>query len=268
MQITPLPHIEVFRYNAGTNTRELVVSSREGVLDTSDTVAIQTYNAALDVIRYYKNTYNRSSYDNKNSDVKIVVGYTESTNLPLNNAFWNTEDKTMYFGDGDGNLFSPLGTAYDVVAHEFAHAIIENEVPLVYNGQSGGIHESVADILSTGVDNNLTIAESVFTPKIKNDSLRDLGNLTHKTAPFLQRAGKWANEPHLMSEPLSHAAVLASQFVGLDVIRKIWYTATVDYLKPHSGFTGFRQATLSAASLYGPEVRQSILDAWKAVEIE
>jgi len=269
---TTIPDINIFRYTGLETAPELTISNSKGILtvkDKLDTTALQTYNAALDVLKYYKDTFNRDSYDNQGAPVNIIVGFRQSDNLPMNNAFWNNEDKTLYFGDGDGKLFSPLGTALDVMAHEFGHAIIDSEVKLEYKGQSGGIHESVSDIFATGVDGNLKIGEDIFTPKVDGDSLRDLEHLHWTTKQSLPKLGEDNyNEPHIMSEPLSTAAVLASKYVGLDKIRKIWYTAISEDLKTHSGYTGFRQATESAAlRIYGPEARQSIVDAWKAVGI-
>ena len=262
-----IPSIDVYRFKGLGTTPELVVSSTQGVLNRKDTVAIKTYEAAMDVIKYYKNDYNRDSFDNANGTVRIIVGYEDSPGLPLNNAYWNTEDKTLYFGDGDGKLFSPLGTARDVMAHEFGHAVIDNEVKLTYRGQSGGIHESVSDVWATGVDGNLKIGEDVFTPDVPNDALRDLDNLHWNTVSDIKNTSYW-DEPHAMGEPLSHAAVLASQSLGLDKVRKIWYTAITEDLKDHSGFTGFRQATEGAAlRMYGTDARQSVRDAFKAVGI-
>jgi len=201
--------------------------------------------------------------------VKIIVGYEESPGLPLNNAFWNTASKTMYFGNGDGKLFSPLGTSRDVMAHELGHAIIDTEVKLNYKGESGGIHESVSDIFATGVDGNLLIGETVFTPDIDGDALRDLEHPKWPDMKSLPKPGdSLYKEPHVWGEPLSYGAVLASRSLGLDKVRKIWYTAVTEDLKDRSGFTGFRQATESAAlRIYGVDARQSVHDAWKAVGI-
>lgn len=263
-----LPPVDVYRWKGLGSQPELIVSSIKGVVKGGDTVATQTYNAAIEVVRYYKQVYNRNSYDNKGATVNIIVGYEEAPGLPLNNAFWDTTTKTMYFGDGDGKLFSPLGTSRDVIAHEFAHAIISSEVDLDYSGQSGGIHESVSDILATGVDNNFKIGEDVFTPDIPGDGLRDLENLRWKTVDSIKGTEYWG-EPHAMGEPLSHAAMLAAKTLGIDKVRTIWYTAISDRLGDHSGYNGFKQATLGAAlALYGADAKQSMLNAYKAAGIK
>lgn len=259
-----LPRVDIYRFNPATRGRDLVISSSNPV-PTADVVASDAYKAAMLTVKYFKEQFNRDSFDNKGATVNVVVGYEESPGRPLNNAFWNTDDKTMYFGDGDGIMFTPLGAAPDVFTHEFTHAIVDNEVRLNYAGQQGGIHESLADILATGVDNNLQIGESVFTPNIPGDSLRDLNNLKYKNTSQL-RPGE--QEPHIMGEPLSTAAFRASEVIGLDKVRAIWYHSLVNGLKNHSGFNGIREATIgSAMVLYGDAVKTSVQQAWDSVGI-
>ena len=265
------PIIDIFRYDPVTKSQDLVISSMDGFSrdKIKDTVALQTYDAARSVVDYFKSSFHRDSFDGKNAPVKIVIGYREEPSVPLSNAFWSQEDKTIYFGDGDGRVITPLGTAPDVMAHEFTHAVIDSVLLLKYRGEQGGIHESVSDVLATGVDGNLTIGESIFTPDLKGDSIRDLADLPLKTKNDLPKySGTIEGEPHMMSEPLSTAAFLASKVLGIEKIRQIWYTAVTQGLKDNAGFEGLRSATEGAAlSLYGTKARQSIADAWKAVGI-
>lgn len=257
------PKVEIYRFDPTNGNQKLVISSLQPVT-TTDAVALQTYDAALSVLKYYKESFGRNSFDGKGAPVKVVIGYREEPNTPLNNAFWSSSDKTMYFGDGDGKIFTPLGTAPDVFSHEFTHAVIDSEVKLQYTGEQGGIHESFADILSTGVDNNLQIGESVFTPHISGDSIRDLPNLK---VNHVSKLNLGEVEPHIMSEPLSTAAMRAAESIGIDKVRRIWYDSVIG-LKNHSGFSGAREATIGAAkALYGDAVSASVRQAWDAVGI-
>ena len=258
------PVIDIYRFNPVTRGRDLIIDSTKP-LDTKDTVALQTYKAAQDTLKYYKDTFGRNSFDNKGATLNVVIGYEELAGTPLNNAYWNQDDKTMYFGDGDGKMFTPLGAAPDVFTHEFTHAVISSEVKLTYDGQEGGIHESYSDIMATGVDNNTQIGESVFTPSIPGDSLRDLPKLRYNHMSTLP-AGE--HEPHTMGEVLSTAAMRAADVIGLDKVRHIWYDSIINSLKNHSGFDGAREATIkSAKSLYGEPTSLSVQQAWDAVGI-
>ena len=259
-----IPKIDIYRYNPDTKGRDLVISS-ESPLKTGDSVALQTYKAALDTLQYYQSEFKRNSFDGRGAPISVVIGYQEVAGTPMNNAFWSSTDKTMYFGDGDGKIFSPLGTAADVFAHEFTHAVIESEVSLNYVGQSGGIHESYSDILATGVDHNTQIGEGVFTPDIKGDAIRDLAHLKYTHVKSLASG---ESEPHIMGEPLSTAAMRAADVIGIDKVRHIWYDSLIRGLKDNSGYDGARAATIGAAStLYGKDVSASVQQAWDAVGI-
>ena len=58
----------------------------------------------------------------------------------------------MVYGDGDGNTFSPLGSANDVVAHELTHALTQYTAGLVYSYESGALNESYSDVFGAMVD--------------------------------------------------------------------------------------------------------------------
>ena len=58
------------------------------------------------------------------------------------NAFW--DGSSMTFGDGH-TTFHPL-VSLDVVAHEVAHGVTEQNSDLIYSGQSGGINEAFSDM--------------------------------------------------------------------------------------------------------------------------
>ena len=66
------------------------------------------------------------------------------------NAFWNSHYMTYGNGKEPGALsdMEPL-TSIDVVGHEASHGIIEALGGLVYQGESGAINESIADIIGT-----------------------------------------------------------------------------------------------------------------------
>ena len=66
----------------------------------------------------------------------------------LDNAFWN--GSYMTYGDGDV-LFYPL-VAPDVIAHELTHGLIQSTADLKYQGESGALNESFADIAATSFE--------------------------------------------------------------------------------------------------------------------
>ncbi|MCK9194162.1 MAG: M4 family metallopeptidase, partial [Nevskia sp.] len=87
------------------------------------------------------------------------------------NAYWSDSCFCMTYGDGDGATYLPL-VALDVAGHEMTHGVTSTSAGLVYSGQSGGLNESMSDIMGTMVEfrgtkgNNLPnylIGERIYT---------------------------------------------------------------------------------------------------------
>lgn len=259
--------VEVWVPSAAGGIDQLV--QRGGMPASGDQAVRDAYANGVKVLEYFQKTFGRNSWDNKGTVLKLRVHAPNwETGKPNNNnAGWFLDEGRIWLGDGDGKLFSPLGGAPDVIAHEFTHAVIDSEVKLRYTGQEGAIHESFSDVLATGIDGNWQIAEGVFTPGIAGDALRDLAHPTWSNYADLP-AGM--DEEHALSEVASTAAYKAAQAIGADVMRSIWYTAIVDHMPNHAGFAGARQATIDAANaLFGKNSNQSqaVRDAWAAVGV-
>ncbi|MCU0242619.1 MAG: M4 family metallopeptidase, partial [Vicinamibacteria bacterium] len=67
------------------------------------------------------------------------------------NAYWDSSNGTLNFGDGDGT-YQPLSSAIDVVAHEYSHGITEYSWNGIYAYESGALNESFSDIFGTAVE--------------------------------------------------------------------------------------------------------------------
>ena len=55
----------------------------------------------------------------------------------------------MVFGDGDGELFNRFTIALDVIGHELAHGVTEDEAGLVYMFQPGALNEHLSDVFGS-----------------------------------------------------------------------------------------------------------------------
>ena len=70
----------------------------------------------------------------------------------LNNAYFSQMTSNgqkfgvMQFGDGDGQLFTPLARCLDVAGHELGHGVVSGTADLVYHNQSGALNEHFADV--------------------------------------------------------------------------------------------------------------------------
>lgn len=250
-------------------TGEDLPGRKSGQAPVIDKVVNQAYDTFSAVQDYFAKKFGRSGWDGNGAAARVVVHAPDVTGNPkMNNAYWDTSDRSFHMGDGDGTLFSPLGAAKDVAAHEYTHAVVDSSVKLTYLGQEGGINESFSDVLGSGIDGNWLIGEDVFTPGHKGDAIRDL---EHPTYDNFKTLPKDVNEVHDLSGIPSLAAVNVAKAVGRDKMEQIWYHGLVDHLKPHSGFAGAARATMeAAAALYGKDGTEfaAVRDAWKGVGVD
>ncbi len=110
-----------------------------------DEVATDAHFGAEKTYDFYKNSFNRNSFDNNGAKINSYVHFGYN----YNNAFWN--GSVMTYGDGDGSYFTPL-VSPDVVGHEITHAVTERSASLVYANESGALNESFSDIFGKCVE--------------------------------------------------------------------------------------------------------------------
>ena len=140
---------------------------------TFDNAALDAHWGVSNTYDYFKNTFNRNSYNNAGAVLKSYVHYSNA----YENAYWSGSE--MVYGDG-ASTFSPL-TALDVTAHELGHAVCEYSANLVYARESGAINEGLSDIWGSVVENayaptkqNFLIGEDIT--KISPNYLRSMSN--------------------------------------------------------------------------------------------
>lgn len=98
---------ETYTANNGKLLRgDLIIS--EGDESHSDQVAWDAHSNALKVYNYYKENFDRDSYDGNGATLRSTVHYGDQ----YNNAFWLSSWGQMVYGDGDGITFSPLSGTY------------------------------------------------------------------------------------------------------------------------------------------------------------
>lgn len=240
------------------------------LLDHRDPTIAAAHGNAIRVDEFLRTKFARDGWDGKGAPLRIVVHAPNEDGTPaMNNAYWDNLTKRIYLGDGDGELFAPLGNSLDVLVHEATHAVVDAEVNLRYEGQQGGINESWADVLATLADqDDWLIGEDVFTPGTPGDAIRDLENPRFGHVKDLPKEA--VIEPHDYSGIPSLAAVQVAKQLGRDEMGRIWYSALVDHLNSRAGYAGAARATLdAAATLHGHDSSQVavVQDAWKAVGV-
>ncbi|SFD54247.1 M4 family metallopeptidase [Bacillus sp. UNCCL81] len=259
----------IFTYDAANRQRlaGTLWTSPDNLLNsTYDAAAVDAHYFAGLTFDYYKNVFNRNSYDNKGGALKSSVHYSRN----YNNAFWNGTQ--MVYGDGDGTTFIPLSGGIDVVAHELTHAVTETSSNLTYQNESGALNEAISDIFGTLIEfyNNKNpdyeIGEDIYTPKIAGDALRSMSNPTKYGDPdnYANRYTGTSDNGgvHTNSGIINKAAYLIAQGgtaygvtvtgIGNDKLAQIFYRANTVYLTASSTFSQARAACVKAASdLFG-----------------
>src|SRR5258706_11342534 len=295
--IQSLKSRKVYSCNNGTSLPGTLLWS-EGGTQTSDTTTQAAFNYAGNVYDFYKNVFNRDSYDNAGATIISSVHYSSS----YNNAFWNGSQ--MVYGDGDGTQFAPLSKALDVDAHELTHAVTERTAALTYSNESGALNEATSDILgnsceaysnNTGTPNANTWkgGEDIYTPNTAGDALRYMNNPTQdgsskdyypeRYTGTSDNGGVHTNSGianlayYLITMGGSHprgktavvvTALSATSSTSLDMAQRIWYRALTVYFTSSTNFQGARTATVQAATdLYGAAAAATVTSAWDCVAV-
>ncbi|HEY6236522.1 MAG TPA: M4 family metallopeptidase, partial [Candidatus Elarobacter sp.] len=143
-----------------------------------DAESNRAFDAAGVVHAFWRDVFRRDSIDGRGMHLIASVHYGER----IDNAWW--DGAQMVYGDGDGVVIAGYTTSIEVIAHELAHGLLHSEWDLVYEGQSGALAESLADVFGSlvkqhaagqGVDDaDWLIGSQMFTANVAAIGLRSL----------------------------------------------------------------------------------------------
>ncbi|KAL7924160.1 metalloprotease [Trichoderma austrokoningii] len=170
-------------YDAGHVSSEAELPGKlvraEGDKDAKDKTVNEAYDNVGTVLEFYKEKFNWKSIDNKNADIVSSVHFGEQ----YENAFWDSQERQMVFGDG-GEFLSNFAGCIDVIGHELTHAVTEHTSPLNYEGQPGALNEHVSDVFGIMIkqkvqdenseDADWLIGEDCILPGVKGVALRSM----------------------------------------------------------------------------------------------
>lgn len=227
--VNPPYKVEIWDYDAASADDpggSYTISDIEGTQNWSGGGNNGTYNInnssnpALDVhwgmektYDFYLSAFGRNSFDGLGSEIKNFVNPDKSifAGLP-NNAFAVPAPyNIMVYGMGDGIAMNPV-VGLDVEGHEFTHMVVDysifeggNPAGLSYQGESGALNESFADIFGTCVEfyalggsANWTIGENIIigTPNY----LRSMANPNVCQQPDTYQGQYWKNTENLSDD--------------------------------------------------------------------
>ena len=245
----------------------------------------------VQVFDFFDQIFDRNSIDDSGMPLTATVHFGKD----YNNAFWNSVQ--MVFGDGDGQIFNRFTIALDVIGHELAHGVTEDESRLQYFNQSGALNESMSDVFGslikqfvkkqTADQADWLIGEGLLAAGINGVALRSMKDpgsafddpiLGKDPQPkhmkdFVQTFDDNGGV-HINSGIPNHAFYQVATRIGghaWDKAGRIWYDALRDdRLRPNTGFKRFAKITNDVAGrLYGLKSaeQRAVHEGWSAVGI-
>jgi bacillolysin len=213
---------------------------------------------------YFRTVHNRLSINGQKGNIVSLINVVDEDNQSMGNAFWN--GAAMFYGNGD-NAFKPLARGLDVAGHEMTHGVVQSTANLEYEGESGALNESFADIFGTMIDrDDWRMGEDVVkTSAFPSGALRSIedphngqaaNNFNKGWQPRIYSERYTGSEDnggvHLNSGIPNWAFFKFATAVGKEKAEKVYYKALSSYLTKSSKFVDCRVAVIKAATdLYG-----------------
>jgi len=271
--------------NAADMTPGMVVRA-EGQPAVEDAAVNQAYDNFGETYKFYWEVLHRDSIDDQGMPIHGMVHFDTA----YNNAFWDGEGH-MWFGDGDGSMFSDFTKSLDVIGHELTHGVTQYTANLAYSGQSGALNESLSDVFGSlvkqyALQQTADQADWLIGPDVVGAELAPA--LRSMRAPGT--ANQYDRQPadmsgfvttnrdnggvHTNSGIPNKAFYLAATAIGgfaWETAGRIWYAAMNDArLRPNSRFAAFAQATIRAAGAFGGtdgDATKAVTEAWRTVKV-
>ncbi|MFB3855488.1 MAG: M4 family metallopeptidase [Vicinamibacterales bacterium] len=294
----------------GSASRDRLGEAGAAASAGSDAVVSAARDHAAAALAYLR-SFGRDGLDGRGSGATVAVHPVDREAWPrlssshrhfFAGGFWDGRMAVM--GEGlpsgvalDGRYWDNAALAFDLVAHELAHGVVDSSSRLINRGESGALGEAFADIIAAGAEMSMRNrasepglgAYAIGEGAVSGGGLRSLedpGAMGHPD----HFGGYGASDAddggvHFNSTIVSHAWYLAieggrNRTSGLAVegvgdanrqqVERAFYRAFVYMLPPGATFSLARAATIqSAADLYGPDssAARAIRQAWIAVGV-
>ena len=282
--------------------------------------AVEVHWSMKNAYDYYQARHNRNSYDGNGSIIRnyynINFNVNPSTGVPTapvngaNAAAIDTQGiVAMAYGNGlyngQSGYFNPF-VGIDVSGHEYSHLMVSRTANLAYQGESGALNESFADMFGTAIEfysnvsPNWTIGEGLPNPALGFTFLRSMSNPNSGPAalgsqqPDTYNGTYWADTTpsapdsggvhtnsgvgnywfYLLSMGGSGTNDIGNAFnvspITIQVAERIAFRTLVHYLTPNSNYLAAYNASKQAVTdLYGASGNEQLQNvrAWYAVGI-
>lgn len=257
--------IITFHGDAGQNGNDYASTSGNWNLALPDQNALDAHWGVAETYDFYLANFNRNSVDN--AGFALVSYVNKGGFLYKDNASWS--GTAMNYGKRSGG--SGYGvTGIDVTGHELTHGVTQYSSNLNYSGESGGMNESMSDIMGKSVQFWAKPADKDW--RLSNDMnwfIRDMSNPNAFQQPDTYGGLYWkANaDVHVLSGVGNFMFYLlvdggtgtndkgnaySVTGIGVSEADQILYRSGTVYLTPTSKYSNWRAACIQAAKdLYG-----------------
>ena len=226
----------------------------------NDKTAVSAHYNGGKAYEYFRNTFNRRSINGSGGNIIGFINVADEDGRSMGNAFWNGQ--AMFYGNGDSS-FDPLAKGLDVAGHEMSHGVIQGTANLEYQGESGALNESFADVFGAMIDReDWKIGEDVVKRSaFPSGALRDMSD-PHNGARTNDFNSGWQPRHyseryqgtqdnggvHINSGIPNYAFFKLATAIGKDKAEQIYYRALANYLTKSSKFVDCRVAVVKAAT--------------------
>lgn len=280
VELAPAPKVTVYDCK---HSQTLPGKPVPGAKTSKDATVKRCFAETTNVAKFYKAVFGRNSIDDAGMTMMSSVHFGRR----YNNAMWNGTQ--MVYGDGDGKLFLDFTRGDDVIGHELTHGVTQHSLQLAYDGDAGGLNESLSDCFGSmfrqwsakqdaGVADWL-IGADIIGPTAKARGYKALRNMAKPDdkAALAPQPTKYSQvtpgmDPHYSSGPPNLAFCTACTTLGgksWERIGQVWYAAlTTSGAHPHMTMPQFAARTRQLAAQKYPAqaaVAAAVDAGWKKV---
>lgn len=224
------------------------------------------------VSEYFKTKFSWNGYDNKGSDLDATVRYKGSklfgTNALRQNAAWAPAPYNQFLFGAGGDTLGDFLEAFDVIGHEYFHAVISNTSNLTGGGETGALNEHISDIMGVGAESEIENKNYDFKigEKVLKQSDQALRDFLTPTSSFSEQAthmrdvestfGKYClpndrNDEcgvHFSNGVLNKAVALAINDFGWAKMKSLIFEVATKRLRSNSDFKDYKNQMLIACA--------------------
>ena len=213
-------------------------------------------------------------YDNMNTITNEFfdnfgrMGISNTEMRYVNIIFSDNVDNAIWTGENIG-INSAYANSLDILAHEYTHSIIQEEIGTIkLTGETGALEESLADVFASIVDGNFTIGEGLGNDQI----LRSLSNPSKYNQPMHMNDYVYTEDGydgvHINNGIPNYAFYKTYIEIGPEKTEQIYYNTLINKFNVDSQFKDFKNDLIEVANnQYSKDEADKIESIWNSLGV-